>query len=120
MAKLPPPVEHQFKKGNKGKPKGTLNVKTRMIKALLRKVEFPNSSKRKIKGEERPKITGPMIDFMIDALIKQALKGNTKAFEILIDRTEGPIKLLNDDTNESDIIDTIQIKIIGPEGESIN
>ena len=113
MAKLPPPVEHQFKKGNKGKPKGALNIKTRIIKALLKKVEYPDISKPKIKGKNRPKITGQMIDFIISSLIQQAIKGNTRAFEILLDRTGIHLESDNDEKHEPN---KFEIHIIDPNG----
>lgn len=121
MPKLPPPSEHQFKKGNKGKPKGALNVKTRMIKALLKKVEYPDLYNPNIDGKGPTKVTGPMINYMIESLIKQALKGNTKAFEILIDRTEGPIKFFNNDQDaaEDDFIERVLIQVIDSNGNPI-
>jgi hypothetical protein len=119
MARLPPPVDHQFKKGNKGKPKGTLNIKTRMIKALLRKVEYPDLSKDHIDGQQPPTITGPVVNYMIESLIKQAIKGNMKAFEILLDRTEGKVDEKPSDDEPDDPISEIRINIIRPTVEEI-
>lgn len=83
-----PPKEHQFKKGNKGKPKGAISLKTRIENALLKSLEYPDLTKPKGSGAKKK---GSMLNFMIDALIAQSLKGNTKAFEILTERVYGKI-----------------------------
>jgi hypothetical protein len=120
MPKVPPPVEHQFKKGNKGKPKGAINIKTRMIKALLKKVEYPDLSKEKDNNGQYPKITGQVIDYMISSLIQLAIKGNTKAFEILIERTEGTVKQQIETDEEFEPIEKILIQIVDQNGEVKN
>lgn len=113
MAKLPPPIEHQFKKGNKGKPKGTLNIKTRMINALLEEIEYPDLNIPSKKGEKPQNITGPVIDYIISSLITQAIKGNMKAVEILLNRTESHLESTEE---KNDHVNRFELHIIDPNG----
>lgn len=80
---------HMFKPGQsgnpKGLPKGTVQFKTRLLRRLEEQLEFPDFVNNKKKKAE-------IIDAVVDKLITMALKGNTKALEMIIDRIDGPLK----------------------------
>lgn len=76
----------------KGRGKGVLNSKTR----LLRLLELETKRKNPITGEEEEFSIAEQMDMQ---LINKALKGDMKAYEILMDRLEGKPK----QTNEVDV-----------------
>ena len=66
-----------------GRPKGLRNFSTIIRKALNEKIEIPveGGGKKKIRLDQA----------MVIAQIKTALKGNTKAFNAIIDRVDGKV-----------------------------
>ena len=81
--------DHKFKKGEsgnpKGRPEGTLNAKTIIKKWLEAKDKFRNP----ITGEEEHL---SQYDIIAIQQIAKARKGDTKAFEAVLDRVEGKPK----------------------------
>lgn len=85
-----PPKEHQFKKGHPpmgGRPKGSLDIKNRIIKMMNEVHEYPNQ----LSLEKGKKKKAELIEHILDAQAKQALRGNTKAAEFFIERTDGKV-----------------------------
>lgn len=73
-----PPVEHQFKKGNKGgpgRPKGSKNHDTKL------KERFETKRTVKINGVEQ---VATQHDILVDLRFKQALEGKDKAHQYLL------------------------------------
>lgn len=66
-----------------GRPKGLRNFSTIIRKALKEKIEIPveGGGKKMIRLDQA----------MVIAQIKTALKGNTKAFNAIIDRVDGKV-----------------------------
>lgn len=111
-----PPVEHRFKPGvsgnPKGKPKGTRDTKT-IINAFF-----------KAKEEMRDPTTGKLKKLsvkqrLILAQISQALKGNTKAFNALMDRVDGKVAqpLQHSGTDGAPLTPTV-IQVVGVDGDA--
>jgi hypothetical protein len=81
-----PPVEHQWKPGQsgnpKGHPKGVPNSKTRLMRLLplIQKIKNPIT-------EEMEEFT--VAEQMDMKMIYMALKGNIQAYREIIDRIEG-------------------------------
>jgi hypothetical protein len=69
----------------KGKPKGTPNTKTRMLKLFSLVVKKQNP----ITGKEEPFTGAEMLDM---ALFGKALSGDVSAYREIMDRVEGKIK----------------------------
>ena len=77
-----------FKVGNPGgpgRPKGVPNSKTR----LLRILELVQKKRNPVTGEDEEFSIAEQMDLQ---LIKKALNGDLKAYEILLDRLEGKPK----------------------------
>lgn len=77
-----------FEKGNPGgpgRPKGVPNSKTR----LLRILELSQKKRNPVTGNEEEFTIAEQMDLQ---LINKALKGDMKAYEILMDRLEGKPK----------------------------
>lgn len=77
-----------FKVGNPGgpgRPKGVPNSKTR----LLRILELSQKKRNPVTGEEEEFSIAEQMDLQ---LINKALKGDMKAYEIIMDRLEGKPK----------------------------
>jgi hypothetical protein len=89
MANSNPKTDHlnKFKKGQsgnpKGKPKGTLNMSTRLKLLLENDISFT------VKGR---KITKDGMRWALDGLIAKAAKGDVPAIKEIFDRTEGKAK----------------------------
>ena len=73
------------KPGGPGRPKGVPNSKTR----LLRILELVQKKRNPVTGEEEEFSIAEQMDLQ---LINKALKGDMKAYEILMDRLEGKPK----------------------------
>jgi hypothetical protein len=69
----------------KGRGKGVLNSKTRLLKLL----ELVTTTKNPVTGEEEEFTIAEQLDMQI---IAKARKGDLKAYEILLDRLEGKPK----------------------------
>ena len=69
----------------KGRGKGVLNSKTR----LLRLLELVTTAKNPVTGEEEDFTIAEQLDMKI---IAKAIKGDLKAYEIILDRLEGKPK----------------------------
>lgn len=118
MSRKIPIPEYQFKKGHKGyKKKGTLHLKTRIMNALLRPMEYSDLFQSKSE-KERKKIKGQMIDLVIDSLIQHSIRGNTKALEILLDRTEGKVPTKVEMPDQPKEFGQITIEVLSPEKSS--
>ena len=72
-----PPKEHQFKPGNPGRPLGSKNFTTLFDEAI-----------RKIIKDQKINIKNPELDLVIKAVV-EALKGNFKYYEDLMNRVYG-------------------------------
>ena len=101
---VPPitPPERLWKPGQsgnpKGRPKGIKDIRTQIREILKRKMEVTDPIDKKTK-----KMTiGQQI---VTAQVGQALKGNTKAFNALVDRLEGKV--------------TQPLEHLGKDGESL-
>ena len=81
-------VEHQFKPGVSGnpagKPKGALNITSRIKKLLEMKLDVKDPVTTKPCKKTVSEIIGLR-------LAKEAMGGNIKAVKIILDRTEGKI-----------------------------
>ena len=86
----------------KGRGKGVLNSKTR----LLRLLELVTETKNPVTGEIEEFTIAEQLDMQI---IAKARKGDLKAYEILLDRLEGRPKQTTDIT--ADIKGNVQITI---------
>lgn len=73
------------KPGGPGRPKGVPNSKTR----LLRILELVQKKRNPVTGEDEEFSIAEQMDLQ---LIKKALNGDLKAYEILMDRLEGKAK----------------------------
>jgi hypothetical protein len=73
----------------KGRGKGVLNSKTRLLKLL----ELVTTTKNPVTGEEEEFTIAEQLDMQI---IAKARKGDLKAYEILLDRLEGKPKQTNE------------------------
>lgn len=82
-------ILHPAQKGEvrnaKGKPKGTPNTKTRMLKLFSLVVKKTNP----ITGNEEPFTGAEMLDM---AIFGKALSGDVPAYREIMDRVEGKIK----------------------------
>ena len=85
-----------------GKPKGTQHSKTR----LLRLLELVQKKRNPITGEEEEFTVLELMDMQ---MIAKALKGDQKAYEVVVDRLEGKPKQTTDIT--ADIKGNVQINI---------
>lgn len=78
-----PPAEHQFKPGDrgnpKGRPKGSLNLATRLKRAARAKVTVTINGRR---------ITIDKIDAALTQLMNQAASGDLRAIEVSITQLE--------------------------------
>lgn len=78
-----PPVEHQFKPGDrgnpKGRPKGSINLATRLKRAARAKVTVTINGRR---------ITIDKIDAALTQLMNQAASGDLRAIEVSITQLE--------------------------------
>lgn len=94
-------IEHQFKKGQSGnpagRPKGVPNTKTR-LQRILNLIE-----------EHKNPVTGELEKFTVAELLDmqqviKARKGDTRAYQILLDRLEGrPQQSVDMTTNGKDL-----------------
>ena len=95
-----------FQKGQSGnpngRPKGVQNSKTR----LLRLLELVQKKRNPITGEEEEFTVLELMDMQ---MIAKALKGDQKAYEVVVDRLEGKPKQTTDIT--ADIKGNVQITI---------
>ncbi len=95
-----------FKKGQvanpNGRPKGVPNSRTR----LLRLLELVTKVRNPVTGEEEEFSIAEQLDMK---MIAKAMKGDTKAYEVVIDRLEGKPKQITDIT--ADIKGSVQITI---------
>ena len=82
----------------KGRGKGVLNSKTRLLKLL----ELVTTTKNPVTGEEEEFTIAEQLDMQI---IAKARKGDLKAYEILLDRLEGKPK----QTSEVELSGGLQI-----------
>jgi hypothetical protein len=89
----------------KGRGKGVPNSKTRLLKLL----ELVTKVRNPVTGEEEEFSIAEQLDMK---MIAKALKGDTKAYEIVIDRLEGKPKQTTD--INADVKGNIQI-IIEPD-----
>lgn len=111
-----PPEEYRFKKGNPGgpgRPKGMLNLKNRTLGHLLKPTKYPDLSKDPIIKNGKPKMQesrGVMLDKILASMMNQALKGNTKAAELIVEWSGENI--LKDENGEP--ITEIKVNIIKP------
>ena len=84
-----PPIEHQFKKGQSGnengRPVGTQNMSTMLRNILKTEIDIDDPFLKK-------KVRNPVQYVIMLKLTQRALKGDLKAIEILLDRTEGKAK----------------------------
>ena len=102
------PNEHigQFKKGQSGnpagKPKGVQHSKTR----ILRLLELVQKKRNPITGEDEDFTVLELMDMQ---MIAKALKGDQKAYDVIVDRLEGKPKQTTDIT--ADIKGNVQINI---------
>ena len=78
---LIPPVKGEVR-NPKGKPKGSLNSKTRLIRLLTVMQDITNPITGEVEGFS-------VLEQMDIAKIQKALGGDSKAYEILLDRLEG-------------------------------
>lgn len=69
----------QFQPGQSGKPKGAVHFKSKIDDYL----------KKTIKSKDGK--TAEAMDRVVQALMVQAMNGNMKAIQYLIDRVDGPI-----------------------------
>ena len=90
---LIPPVKGEIR-NPKGKAKGTLNSKTRLIRLLTIMQDVENPITHEVEGFS-------VLEQMDIAQIQKALGGDSKAYEILLDRLEG--KPINADPVGDDI-----------------
>lgn len=117
VGKWDPPKETQFKKGWKGgpgRPKGSLNLKNRTLAHLLKATKYPDLSKDPILSAGKPRMKecrGVVFDKILASMVNQALKGNTKAAELVVEWAGE--KLLLDEND--DPITEIKINIIKPD-----
>jgi Family of unknown function (DUF5681) len=74
-----PPTKHQFKKGQsgnpKGRPKGSKNMKTMFEEVLRQPVVVRQGDRQK---------SVPTMQAAVMAMTTQAMRGNTKAFELVL------------------------------------
>lgn len=74
-----PPVEHQFKKGQsgnpKGRPKGTKNLKTDLAEELAERVSINENGKQRKVSKQR---------LMLKSQITKAIKGDTRAADLVV------------------------------------
>lgn len=82
-------IEHQFPKGvsgnPNGRPKGSLNSKTILEKLLAGEEVIKDKNGNVVYTMSRE-------EYMHLQQIKQAMKGNTRAYKEILDRTEGAVK----------------------------
>lgn len=106
MAHKNPPKETQFKPGvsgnPKGKPKGTLSMRTQIQKILSTEIDELNP----ITGETERITVG---DVLIMKQVLKAKKGDTRAFEVLKDHIEAKPKQGLDITSAGERIDGKEI-----------
>lgn len=86
----------------KGRGKGVPNSKTRLLKLL----ELVTKVRNPVTGEEEEFSIAEQLDMK---MIAKAMKGDTKAYEVVIDRLEGKPKQTTDIT--ADIKGNVQITI---------
>lgn len=100
-----------FKKGEianpKGRGKGVPNSKTRLLKLL----ELVTKARNPVTGEDEDFTIAEQLDMKI---IAKAMKGDTKAYEIVLDRLEGKAKQTTD--INANIEGTLQI-VIQPDAD---
>lgn len=74
-----PPVEHQFKPGHKppGRPKGSVSIVTALKKRLAEEGQ---------------------LDSVVDSVMEQARLGNAQVLKMLLDRVDGPVMEIIDQT----------------------
>ena len=86
------PVDKQFKPGQsgnpKGRPKGDKEYRTRVRERLKKKVDATDPVTGKMKKRQ-------LFEVMLDAQIKKATGGDSRAFNAIMDRAEGkPVQQL--------------------------
>lgn len=95
LKNLMPPVQKGEVRNPKGRKKGSLNAKTIIQKWLnVQRVTAdpfakPLTAKEVAAGKKMPKVKLSELDIIVIAQIGKARKGDTWAFNSLIDRTEG-------------------------------
>lgn len=124
MSNPNPSPKTRFKEGNPGRPKGILNIKTRIINQLLQKTLYPDLANPgvvvgtgKNARKELKKLKGSMADKVIASLIHEAVNGNINAAKILFEWGEGiPFKGEPEGDDEPVRVTKVEIKVIDPNG----
>jgi hypothetical protein len=115
-----PPEEHRFKPGQSGNPNGrplgVPNTKTRLQRLLVLEQEITNP----VTGNKEMFTVAEQMDL---AMINKARKGDTRAYQALVDRLEGKapqfIEQKTDLTTQGESINTPTSDIVNRFLESV-